>query len=292
MPPLILACLAATWVIWGSTYLAIKWALVSFPPYFQIGSRFFLAGVLLLAYSRLIRRERLPTALEWRNALFVGVLMLAAGTGGCAFAEQTIGSGIVVAFVAVVPLLVSVVNLFFGVRPRRIEVVAMVLGLAGALLLSRGTELRASPAGLAALTLGTIGWAAGSVLSQRRWRLAPGSTGYASEMLCGGAFLLVLAGIRGEVPQWPPEPLALASWFYLLTFGSLVAFSAYMVLLARAPASLATSYSFVNPLIGLLLGVTLDGETIRPGEWFAVAWILSGVFLLLWQRGREPGRAA
>lgn len=105
--------------------------------------------------------------------------------------------------------------------------------------------------------------------------------GFASEMLCGGVVLLVLALLAGEQPAWPPQPMAVAAWFYLVVFGSLVAFNAYMVLLARAPAALASSYTFVNPVIAMLLGVGLGGEIVTRYEWLACGVVLAGVVLML-----------
>jgi drug/metabolite transporter (DMT)-like permease len=108
--------------------------------------------------------------------------------------------------------------------------------------------------------------------------------GYASEMLCGGAVLMVLSWTLAETPQLPPTSLAAAAWCYLLVFGSLVAFNAYMLLLSRTSAALASSYSFVNPIIALVLGVLVGGETVTPQEWLAAGIVLTGVALLLWQR--------
>jgi drug/metabolite transporter (DMT)-like permease len=284
LAPLVLACLAATWLVWGSTYLAIRFALASFPPYFQMGTRFLLAGCLLFAWASWVRRAPLPTPVQWRNALVVGALMLGCGMGGTAVAEQSIGSGLVVAFIAVMPMMITAVNRLFGVRPRRLEIAGIVVGFAGVLLLIQGAEFRASPGGLAAIAIGCAGWAVGSVLSQRVLPLAAGAMGYASEMLCGAVVLLALAWLRGEAPQWPPGTMAILAWLYLVVFGSLVAFNAYMVLLARTSAALASSYSFVNPVIALALGVVVGGETVTAQEWLAAAVILAGVALLLWQR--------
>jgi drug/metabolite transporter (DMT)-like permease len=291
LTPLLVACLAATWLIWGSTYLAIRFALESFPPFFQIGSRFACAGVLLLAAVRAVRGTPFPGPRQWLHALIVGTLMLALGTGGCAFAEKTVGSGLVVTFVAVVPLIVSALQRLYGVPVRRLELAAMCSGLAGVLLLARGAGFSSSPQAFLALVIAVSGWSLGSVLSQRRFPLAPGAMGYASQMLCGGLVLLVLSRVTGEQPHWPPTFASVAAWGYLLTAGSLVAFSAYMVLLSRVPSSLATSYSFVNPVVGVLLGVLLGGETIVPVEWAAVACILAGVALLLLQRARSTTAA-
>jgi drug/metabolite transporter (DMT)-like permease len=280
----VLACLLATWIVWGSTYLAIKWALVSFPPFFQMGTRFLVAGSLLFAWSRWVRKTPAPSARQWRNALIVGALMLVLGMGGTATAEQSIGSGIVVAFIAVLPMMITAVNLLFGVRPARLELIGIAVGLCGVLLLVNGAEFRASPRGLAAMTLACSGWAVGSVLSQRRFLLAPGAMGYASEMLCGGVLLMGVSWALSETPRLPPTPLAAAAWCYLLVFGSLVAFNAYMLLLSQTSAALASSYSFVNPIIALALGVAVAKETVTPQEWLAAGVVLLGVALLLWQR--------
>jgi drug/metabolite transporter (DMT)-like permease len=146
LSPLILCCLAATWLIWGSTYLVLRFALVGFPPFFLMATRFVAAGGLLLAW-RLARGARLPTAREWRSALVVGTLMLGGGMGGVAYAEQTIASGLVVSFIAVTPLLLVLINVGFGVYPGRRELLAVCVGLAGVLMLTRGSGLRGSPAG-------------------------------------------------------------------------------------------------------------------------------------------------
>src|SRR6266705_2891147 len=262
LSPLILACLAATWLIWGSTYLAIKWALISLPPFFQMGTRFLAAGALLMAWMRLARKASWPTRAEWRHAFLVGTLMLGGGMGSTAYAEQSVDSGLAVAFIAV--------------------------GLAGVLLLTQGAGFRASPVGLAAIAVACLSWSAGSVLSQRRWTLAPGATGFASEMLCGGCALMLMSLASGEpaavASHWPFHAKAVLAWAYLVVFGSLLAFNAYMVLLARVSGGLASSYTFVNPVIALLLGVWLAGEVVTGFEWLSTAVILLGVVLLMARR--------
>jgi len=283
---LLLLCLAATWLVWGSTYLAIKYALLSFPPFFQMGTRFLLAGVLLMAWMRW-RGAAWPDARQWRHAFIVGALMLGGGMGGTAYAEVSVGSGLVVAFIAVVPLMIAALNRLYGVKPGRLELAGITVGLAGVLMLTQGAGFQASPVGLVAIALACITWSVGSVLSQRSFPLAPGATGFASEMICGGVVLLVLSALSGEAPQWPPQPIAVAAWFYLVVFGSLIAFNAYMVLLAQASAGLASSYTFVNPVIAMLLGVAVAGEVVTPFEWMAAGVVLAGVVLML--RGARRG---
>lgn len=281
LPPLVLACLAATWVVWGSTYLAIKFALVSFPPFLQMGSRFLVAGAALALWMRFVRRAPWPTPRQWAHATLVGALMLGGGMGGVGVAEQTVGSGLVVAFIAVVPLIIVLLNLLWRVRPGKLELLGIGVGLAGVLMLTRGQGFQASPTGLLAIAVACVTWSIGSVLSQRATPLAPGAMGFASEMLCGGVVLMGLAAFSGESLAWPPQPLAAAAWGYLVVFGSLIAFNAYMLLLARAPAGLAASYTFVNPVIALALGVTLGGEVVSAFEWTAAGVVLVGVVLLL-----------
>ena len=290
LSPLVIACLAATWLVWGSTYLAIKFALVSFPPFFQMGTRFLVAGVLLAAWMRWARRAPWPDARQWRHALLIGTLMLGGGMGGTAYAEQTVGSGLVVAFIAVVPVMMAAGLMLWRVFPSRLEAAGIAVGLAGVLMLTQGAGFQASTAGLVAIATACITWTIGSLLSQRRTPLAPGAMGFASEMICGGLVLMALAAFDGEyavvAAQWPPEPSAVWAWVYLVVFGSLIAFNAYMVLLAQASPGLASSYCFVNPVIALLLGVTLGAEVVSAFEWAAAGVVLSGVVLLL--AGRRP----
>ena len=289
-PSLLLPALLACYLVWGSTYLAIRFALVSFPPFFQMGTRFLAAGALLMAWvwwrsPRAAALSALPTRAQWRNALVIGTLMLGGGMGLTASAEQHIGSGLIAAFIAVVPMLVCGWGLLFGRRPGRLEVAGMAMGLAGVGLLVRGASFAAAPAALASIAGATLAWSLGSVLSTARLPLAPGPAGFASEMLCGGAVLMIISLAVGEQFAAPPQPLAAAAWAYLVVFGSLIAFSAYLYLLGHASPAIATSYAFVNPVIALFLGVAFANEAVSGGEWLACGVILFGVFLIF--RGKN-----
>ncbi|WP_068836005.1 drug/metabolite exporter YedA [Polaromonas jejuensis] len=286
-PRLILALLAC-YFVWGSTYLAIRLALVSFPPFFQMGTRFLTAGILLMAWVR-IRGHKLPGLREWRNAAVIGTLMLGGGMGLVASAEVHIGSGLIATFIAVVPIMVSALGAVLGQRPRRMEFLGMALGLAGVLMLVQGASFAAAPVGLACIAGATSLWSLGSVLSTTRLPLASGPAGFASEMLCGGAVLMAISLALGEHHQalshWPAQPTAVMAWLYLVVFGSLIAFSAYLYLLANASPAVATSYAFVNPLIAIFLGAFFAGEHVTGGEWTACGVILTGVFLIF--RGKS-----
>ncbi|WP_367846613.1 drug/metabolite exporter YedA [Rhodoferax sp. WC2427] len=277
---LLLPALLACYLVWGSTYLAIHLALPSFPPFFQMGTRFLAAGGLLMAWL-LARGQALPSATEWRNALVIGVLMLGGGMGLTAQASLHIGSGLIATFIAVVPMLTCGWGLLFGKRPSALELLGMAIGLVGVALLVQGASFAAAPGGLLCITGATLAWSLGSVLSTTRLPLAKGPMGYASEMLCGGTALLLVSLALGEQPTWPPTAAATAAWVYLVVAGSLVAFSAYLYLLAHATPALATSYAFVNPLIALFLGVALAGEVVTTREWAACAVVLLGVVCIL-----------
>ena len=289
LPTLIVACLAATWLIWGSTYLAIKWALVSFPPFFQMGTRFVAAGLLLGGWAAWHGARR-PTRAQWFSATVLGALMLGGGYGATAVAQISVSSGLVVAFIAVVPALVALGQWPYGVRPSRLEATGITLGLIGVLMLTQGQGFAASLPGLLAIALACVTWSLGSVWAVhglpggRQLTLAPGAAGYASQMLVGGAMLLGASWLVGEQPTLPPDARSLASWLYLVVAGSLIGFSAYMVLLQRSGAALASTYTFVNPVIGLVLGVWLGGEAVSAMEWSAAGIVMAGVVLLLVSR--------
>lgn len=278
--PLLIPALLACYVVWGSTYFAIHLALESFPPFFQMGTRFLVAGVLLMTWV-VARGQALPSVTHWRNALIIGTLMLGGGMGLVATASLHLGSGLIATFIAVVPMMTCGWGLLFGRRVTRAELLGMALGLAGVVLLMQGASFSAAPAGVMCIVGATLAWSLGSVLSTVRLPLAGGPAGFASEMLCGGAVLMLISRALGEQPAWPMTPSAAAAWLYLVVFGSLIAFSAYLYLLAHSSAAVATSYAFVNPLIALFLGVFVGREVVTGHEWTASAVILGGVFLIL-----------
>lgn len=292
---LIVACLGATWFIWGTAYLATKWALASLPPFFQMGTRFVAAALLLGAWAAW-RGAAWPDRGQWLAAIVLGATMIAVGYGFTALAQTSVASGLVVSFVAIVPALVALGLWPYGVRPVRREWAGIGLGLAGVLGLAAGQGFGASAPGLFAIATACLAWSLGTVwarqglpavLGGRTVALAPGAAGYASQMLAGGVLLLAMSWAMGEQPRWPPDARAVASWGYLVVAATLLGFTAYMVLLERASAALASSFTYVNPVIGLALGVVVDAEVVTAGEWAAAAVVLAGVVLLLTGAGDD-----
>jgi drug/metabolite transporter (DMT)-like permease len=184
----------------------------------------------------------------------------------------------------------AVGNLIWKIYPTRLEAMGIAIGVIGVLLLTQGSGFQSSTSGLIAVMVACTTWCVGSLLTQHRFPLADGAMGFASEMMCGGVVLIVIAAITGEYPTftslWPPQPIAITAWGYLVVFGSLIAFNAYMVLLTKTSAAISSSYCFVNPVIAMLLGVMFANEIVSRFEWFAVGITLFGVLLLL--VGRRP----
>ena len=279
------AALLAVYVVWGSTYLAIRIALEGFPPFLMAGVRFIVAGVVLFAFLRL-RRVPAPSPRQWLGSAAIGTLLLLGGNGGVVFAEQTVASGLTALGVATVALWSAVFAGLWGHWPRRFEWLGLALGFGGVALLNLGGNLRASPAGSVALAIATMSWAFGSMWS-RHLDLPSGLMAPAAEMIAGGAALLLTSVLVGEPrpalhsmrPMW-----ALA---YLVVFGSWLGFSAYVFLLRRVRPAVATSYAYVNPVIALLLGVAFAGESIATNEWLAMPVILAGVALVVLSHGKS-----
>lgn len=281
----VVVALLTVYVVWGSTYFAIKLALQSFPPFLMTGVRFLLAGSVLLIGSHL-GGAPLPTRTQWRNAAVIGALLLVCGMGGTAFAEQYVDSGITAVAVATIPIWSALFAGLWGQWPVRNEWVGLLVGFAGVALLTLGSNLRATPLGAIALLVAPLCWAFGSILS-RRLVLPAGSMGFAAEMLCGGCVLIVLGLLRREHLLGPIVASAVWAWLYLVVVGSLGAFSAYMYLLKHVRPTLATSYAYVNPVIAVGLGVGLGGEKVTSLSYLAMVVILVGVILVA--VGRERG---
>ena len=273
--------LFSLYVIWGSTFLAIRYALGSFPPLLLAGGRFLLAGGLFYVILRARGAPR-PTLREWRGALIVGTLLCCAN--GCVvLAEQWVSSGIAAVALASVPLWAALFAGLWGRWPSRLEWVGLGIGLLGVALLQSGGALRASPLGAVLLTASTVSWALGSMWS-RKLTLPKGLMASAAEMLCGGAVLMTLSVLHGEHFAAVPTAPAMAAFLYLVTFGSIVGYTAYAYLLTNVRPALATSYAYVNPVVAVGLGAGFLHEAVAPNAVGALALILGGVALVMFQR--------
>lgn len=268
--------LAAVYVIWGSTYLAIRFALEGgFPPFLLGGTRFTLAGVALYALLRM-RGTPAPTRAQWGNALVTGLLLLLLGNGMVNVAEQSVSSGMAAVAVASAPLWMGIFAAMRGDRPTRLEWAGLGIGFIGVLWLNAGGSLAATPLGLVALLVASVAWSFGSIWSRGR-DLAPPFMHAAAQMLCGGVAMLVVGLLAGERMHALPSPTALAAFAYLVVFGSWVGFSAYVWLLGNVRPALAGSYAYVNPAIAVVLGAALANERFHSAELVAMGVILLGV---------------
>jgi len=276
--------LLTLYFVWGSTFLGMRIAIDSFPPFMMAGLRFSFAGVALYAVLRL-RGNVAPSWLQWRNAAIIGTLLVVCGNAGVAFAEQWVATSVAALVIATVPLWASVFSALWGVPPNNREWMGIVLGLVGVGMLNLGGSLQASPLGAAVLLAAAMGWAFGSVWS-KSLELPEGLMSSAAQMLAAGLILLLVSAISGERLVAPPSAKSLWALAYLVVFGSFIAFSAYLYLLKTVRPMLATSYAFVNPLVAMLLGNWLAGEAIGWQELAAMTAILIGVVLVLFGQQR------
>ena len=282
MVPLALVVL---YIVWGSTYYAMRLALSGLPPFLMGSLRFVLAGAVLLGVLR-ARGAAWPTRREWGSAALVGTLLLALGNGLVGIAEDAgIGSGVAATVLATMPLWAVLFGVLFGERPSRGELLGLVVGFSGVVVLRWGGALTAPLGGIVAIACAPAAWALGSV-SSRRLPLPKGLMATAAQMLTGGAVMGVLGLAHGErIHAWP-QPSALWAWLYLVVLGSLVAFSAYGYLLRTVRPALATSYAYVNPVVALAIGAVLGNEPFGATHAIACGWTLVGVGIVAASRAR------
>lgn len=267
--------LFALYIIWGSTYLGIRYALESYPPFLLAGIRFLVAGVLLFGFLRL-RGTAAPTALQWRNAAVTGVLLLGFGNGLVCFAEQSVSSGVAAVAVASVPLFAALFSGMYGQWPSGREALGLVIGFAGVVVLNLGSSLSGSRLGAIVLIVAAASWAFGSIWSKRQ-DMPAGPMNTAAQMLCASVALLLVGFGTGEHLPAHPTLRATLAVGYLVLFGSLIAFSAYLYVLEHARPAMATSYAYVNPPVAVLFGVLFAGEHVGAYDLAGMAVILVGV---------------
>lgn len=280
----VVPALGAVYLVWGSTYLAMRVAVEGLPPFFMASTRFVLTGLVLLAFLR-ARGASWPTWREWAWSAPVGALMFVLGNGTVAVAEKHISSGVAAVVCGTMPLWVGALGPIFKERTTPREWLGLVLGFGGVAVLGLGGELRAEPFSAAILFLAPISWALGSLLA-RRLPLPKGLMSAATQMLTGGAIMAVVSRVAGEpVPVNPPAS-AVVAWAYLAVFGSLITYSAYTYLLRTTRPAVATSYSYVNPAIAVAVGAALGGEHVGPETLVAVALIVGATVLVVMSKSR------
>ncbi len=284
----VLAAFAAVYVVWGSTYLAIRIAIESLPPLLMAGARFLLAGMLLYAIMRL-RGEPAPARRHWGSTALIGMLLLMFGNGGVTLAERTVPSGVAALLVAMVPMWMVLLEWLRpgGNRPAKRTLAGLVIGFAGMVLLVGPSGLmggdRVDPFGAGLVIMGTLAWAAGSIWS--RGAALPKSALLATgmEMVWGGAWLLLAGTIMGEWGTVDPSAFTTRSvlaFLYLVVFGSLVGFTAYIWLLGVSTPARVSTYAYVNPVVAVLLGWALLNEPLNARVLGAAAIIVAAVAVI------------
>jgi drug/metabolite transporter (DMT)-like permease len=277
---------AAIYVIWGSTYLAIRYGVESFAPYRMMGARSLVAGLVLYFWGRRQSSDSL-TAAHWRSAFLLGALFFLVGHGSLAWAEKRIPSGVASLLVATIPVWLALFEVWLGrVRFRARLVLGLALGLAGVFILTEPARLLPGESmdvfAATVVVLSSMGWALGTIVS-RRIPLPRSSILFSGmNLLAGGTLLLLVSVLAGETPPVAePSWISIAAVLYLIVFGSIVGFVAYMWLLKTETASRVGTYAFVNPTIAVLLGWLGGGETLSARVLLSTAFMVSGVAILV-----------
>ncbi len=297
----IIAAFAALYVIWGSTYLGIRFAIETVPPFLMAGTRFFLAGLIMYAIARW-QDARRSTWAEWRTALIVGACLLLGGNGGVTVSEKYIESGLAAVVVATVPIYIVLLGWLTGMAPRPKPIVW--LGLAGgfvgvAILLAPALRFSSNggshPAiGMLILLVSSFIWSAGSLYSRTAKSATSPFLAAAQQMLCGG-FLLMLAGfLTGESRRFHPGAvsiLSLGAFAYLVLIGAIVGFTAYIWLLRHCDPAKVATYAYVNPIVAVLLGAAFAGETLSTRTLIAAGLIIGSVALVITAQQLKPKTA-
>jgi drug/metabolite transporter (DMT)-like permease len=295
----ILLAFLAVYTIWGSTYLAIRFAVATMPPFLMAGVRFLIAGAILYLWLRLRGAER-PKLIHWRSALVIGGLLLLGGNGGVSWAEVHVPSGLAALLVAAVPLWMALFDWIRpgGVRPTGLTLLGLVIGFAGvALLASQAESSGTGPQliGILALLVATCCWALGSLYARSAPVPSMPLLGTGMEMLAGGAVLVLVAGITGEFGQVHFAAISLKSLLalvFLILFGSLIGYSSYVWLLRHVSAARVSTYAYVNPVVAVFLGWAFASEPISWVTLVSAAVIISSVALITVSRGHRAAPQA
>jgi drug/metabolite transporter (DMT)-like permease len=288
--------LLAVYIVWGSTYLAIRFAVETIPPFFMAGIRFLVSGVILLVWRR-TAGDTMPTGRQWRSTAIVGILLLLGGNGLVSFAELRIASGIAALIVGTVPLWLVLIEAVRpgGVRPTPLAILGLLIGFGGIYLLVGPEDLSSASLQFDAFGIGTVMlaaflWSLGSIYSRGADLPSSSLMGTGAEMLTGGLALLTFSASVGEWKGFDFTAVSTSSWIglaYLIAFGSMVGFVSYIWLLQNAPVSLVATYAYVNPLVAVFLGAWLANETLNARILLA-ALIIIGSVVLINQTKRKP----
>ena len=304
----VIVALGAVYIIWGSTYLAIAYVVETLPPFIAASARFLLAGGMLAAFLLAQDRWRrgrgatqafpAPRLVEWRTALVVGGLLILGGNGLVMVAEQTIPSGIAAVIIATAPIWMSVFDAAVTRRrPSMLAVGGLVVGLIGVAILLLPSEGFAAldPLGVGLLVLANISWAAGSVYARYGPQPDNQLQGSSMQQLAGGAALLVAALGVGELGRLDLAAVSIESWLgliYLVIFGSLLAFTAYLWLLNHVAVTTVATHAYVNPIVAVALGMLFRDEELTPRTLLAAALIIGAVVAMVSGRPHEAEEAA
>jgi drug/metabolite transporter (DMT)-like permease len=292
----IMTAFAAVYVIWGSTYLGIRLAVETIPPFSMAGSRAIAAGVILYAWAR-SRGAAKPEFSHWRGATIVGGLLLLGGNGLLSWAQQRVPSGVSALIIGSVPLWMILLEWLWhsGPRPTLGIISGLIVGFVGLGFLvapgrrSNGAVINLSDA--AVLLLAAFLWAAGSLYSRRARLPSSQLQAAAMEMLTGGALLMLAGGVTGEWARFAPAHVSAHSWVawcYLVTFGSLIGFTAYVWLLQVASPAHVSTYAYVNPVVAVFLGWALAGEQVTSRTLTAAAAIILAVIIIVTRSAEAP----
>lgn len=274
----------AIYVLWGTTFLAIRIAVEELPPLFAAGSRFFVAGVVLFAFMR-ATKQPMPTLWQWRSLAIMALLMFVAEYGPLFWAEKYVPSGVVSVLAATLPILTMIFEMLIlrHQRMRPLLIVSILIGFAGiAILLLPGSDQHLALVPCLAILGGAITWSLGSVLTRSMKLPKSRPTTAGAAMMLGGAMLLALSAGFGEMHPFPHITVRAAlSLLYLIVFGSLLAFTAFVWLLGHMPATRVSSHAYVNPIVAVALGYFFAGEAITWRIMAGSALVLISVFLIL-----------
>ncbi len=281
---LIVLSLFCTYFFWGSTYLAIKFAIESFPTFLMVGLRFTIAGALLYGVLRFLGAPN-PNKIEWRNAAIIGFLLPVLGNGTVTHVQQTVSSSVAALAIATAPIWMAIFSSFVGEKNGRHKIskqewLGVAIGFVGIMLLNMRGSLQGDWLSACLLMFAAACWSFGSVWS-KHLSLPKGLMSAASQMLCGGVIALFISFFAGET--WPTKISAKAwgAMVFMIFLGSIVTYSAFQWLLKNVRPLVASSNTFVNPVVAFVMGVTFAAETIHTTEYVALAVILVGVFLVL-----------